>query len=108
MDNPPTARADIIRADKSHIWPPYPPMTRYLAEVDPLVIDRAEGARLFDLDGRSYIDANASWWVASLAHRHPRLVAALAKQAGKLAHTSLAGVTHEPAARLAEELCAIA
>ena len=83
-------------------------MQRYIDEVDPLVIDRASGARLFDLDGRSYIDANSSWWVAALGHNHPRLVAALAAQAARLSHTSLAGVTHEPAARLAEELLAIA
>jgi adenosylmethionine-8-amino-7-oxononanoate aminotransferase len=83
-------------------------MTRYLDEVDPLVIERAEGARLYDVDGRSYLDANSSWYVACLGHGHPRLVAALAAQAGRLAHTSLAGVTHEPAARLAEELVAVA
>jgi adenosylmethionine-8-amino-7-oxononanoate aminotransferase len=97
-------RAEIIAADKRHVWHPYTPMQRYIEEVDPLVIERAAGARLFDVDGRSYLDANSSWWVASLGHGHPRLVAALATQAGRLAHTSLAGVTHAPAARLAEEL----
>jgi adenosylmethionine-8-amino-7-oxononanoate aminotransferase len=106
--DPAARRAAIVRADKRFVWHPYTPMTRYLDEVDPLVIDRAEGARLFDADGRSYLDANASWWVASLGHGHPRLVAALTEQARRLAHTSLAGVTHEPAARLAEELVAIA
>src|SRR5262245_50766941 len=101
-------RAEIIRADKRHVWHPYTPMQRYIEEVDPLVIDRAEGARLFDVDGKSYIDANSSWWVASLGHGHPRLVAALAAQAQKLAHTSLAGVTHAPAAELSEELLQVA
>lgn len=101
-------RADIVRADKRRVWHPYTPMSRYLDEVDPLVIDRAEGARLFDVDGRSYLDANSSWYVATLGHAHPRLVAALTAQAQRLAHTSLAGVTHEPAARLAEELIAAA
>ncbi len=101
-------RAAIVAADKRALWHPYTPMRRYLDEVDPLVIDRALGARLFDVDGRSYLDANSSWWVASLGHNHPRLVAALAAQAGKLSHTSLAGVTHEGAALLGEELLAIA
>ena len=101
-------RAAIVRADKACVWHPYTPMQRYLDEVDPLVIDRAAGARLFDVDGRSYLDANSSWWVALLGHNHPRLVAALRAQAGKLCHTSLAGVTHEGAARLAEELVAVA
>jgi adenosylmethionine---8-amino-7-oxononanoate aminotransferase len=106
--DPLARRAGVVRADKQFVWHPYTPMTRYLDEVDPLVIDRAEGARLFDLDGKSYIDANSSWWVASLGHCHPRLVAALAEQARRLAHVSLAGITHEPAARLAEELVAVA
>lgn len=101
-------RAAIVTADKQRVWHPYTPMQRYIDEVDPLVIERAEGARLFDVDGRSYIDANSSWWVALLGHGHPRLVAALKEQAARLCHTSLAGVTHEPAARLAEELIAIA
>src|SRR5215468_9323217 len=106
--DPLARRADIVRADKRFLWHPYTPMRRYLDEVDPLVVERAEGARLYDVDGRSYLDANASWWVASLGHGHPRLVAALADQAHRLAHTSLAGVTHEPAARLAEELVSVA
>jgi adenosylmethionine---8-amino-7-oxononanoate aminotransferase len=103
-----TRRADIVRADKRRVWHPYTPMTRYLDEVDPLVIDRAEGARLFDADGRSYLDANSSWYVAALGHGHPRLVAAIEQQARRLAHTSLAGVTHEGAARLGEEIVAAA
>jgi adenosylmethionine-8-amino-7-oxononanoate aminotransferase len=106
--DPRDRRAAAVSADKRFLWHPYTPMTRYLAEVDPLVIDRAEGSRLFDLDGKSYLDANSSWWVASLGHRHPRLIAALTEQAGRLTHVSLAGVTHEPAALLAEELVAIA
>lgn len=101
-------RAAIVAADKRRVWHPYTPMSRYIEEVDPLVIERAEGSRLVDVDGKSYIDANSSWWVAALGHNHPRLVAALASQAAKLCHTSLAGVTHEPAAMLAEELIAVA
>ena len=57
------------------------PMRAYIDETDPLVIERAEGSRLFDVDGRSYLDATSSWWVASLGHSHPRLVRALTEQA---------------------------
>ncbi len=101
-------RARIVELDKRHLWHPYTAMGAYLAEVDPLVIARAAGVRLFDVDGRSYLDGNASWWTAVLGHAHPRLLQALSAQAAELAHTSLAGVTHEPAARLAEELCGVA
>lgn len=104
----PALREEIVRLDKRRVWHPYTPMRRYIDEVDPLVIERAEGSRLYDVDGRGYIDANSSWWVASLGHNHPRLVEALRAQSAALCHTSLAGVTHEPAARLAEELIEVA
>ncbi len=101
-------REQIVRLDKAHVWHPYTAMDEYIAVTDPLVIGRALGARLFDRDGRSYLDGNSSWYVAALGHSHPRLVRALAEQAATLGHCSLAGTTHEPAARLAAELCAIA
>ena len=72
---------------------------------DPLVIERSSGSRLFDVDGRSYLDANASWWSSSLGHGHPRIVAALRRQAESLCHTALGGIAHAPAAELAEALC---
>jgi adenosylmethionine---8-amino-7-oxononanoate aminotransferase len=100
-------RARIVAADKAHVWHPYTPMPRWLAG-EPLVVARAAGVRLYDSDGRAYLDANSSWWVAALGHGHPRLVAALARQAEAMCHVALAGIAHEPAALLAEELCAIA
>src|SRR5262245_64246095 len=83
-------------------------MNRYREGTDPLVIVRAEGSRLFDADGRVYLDGNASWWSSTLGHAHPRLVGALARQAQSLGHTALAGIAHQPAAELAEALCRVA
>jgi adenosylmethionine---8-amino-7-oxononanoate aminotransferase len=104
----PAARDRIVELDKRYVWHPYTPMGAYLSDVDPLVISHASGVRIVDVNGRSYLDGNASWWTAVLGHRHPRLLRALSAQAEVLAHTSLAGVTHAPAARLAEELIAVA
>ncbi|HEX9294944.1 MAG TPA: adenosylmethionine--8-amino-7-oxononanoate transaminase [Polyangiaceae bacterium] len=101
-------RDELIASDKRRVWHPYTEMGDYIAQGDPLVIGRAEGSRLFDVDGRAYLDANSSWWVATLGHNHPRLVAALKRQADQLCHCSLAGIIHPEAARLAEELCEIA
>ena len=101
-------RADIVTLDKRYVWHPYTAMDEYIAKTDPLVVVRAEGPYLYDADGTRYLDANGSWWVSTLGHRHPRLVRALTEQAGAFPHTSLAGVTHEPAARLARELVALA
>jgi adenosylmethionine-8-amino-7-oxononanoate aminotransferase len=83
-------------------------MQEWRERAEPLVIVRAQGARLFDADGRAYLDANASWWTATLGHGHPRLLAALRRQSEQLAHVALAGIAHEPAAELAEALCAVA
>jgi adenosylmethionine-8-amino-7-oxononanoate aminotransferase len=83
-------------------------MQEYLEQATPLVLERAQGSRLFDADGRSYIDANASWWTSTLGHQHPRLVRALCEQAAKMCHVALAGIAHEPSAALATELCQIA
>ena len=47
----------------------------------PLMIDRAEGARLYDVDGREYIDYVCSWGALILGHAHPDVVAAVADQA---------------------------
>lgn len=101
-------REAIVASDKRHVWHPYTAMGPYLADTQPLVIERAQGARLFDRDGKAYLDGNSSWWSCVLGHGHPRVVAALCDQAHRLCHTSLAGVTHESAALLAEELVAVA
>lgn len=94
-------RAAIIAKDKTYVWHPYTPMSAYRQD-DPLVIVGARGARLFEADGRSIIDGNSSWWTSLLGHNHPRLLAALSKQASQFCHVSLAGITHEPAAEFAE------
>jgi adenosylmethionine-8-amino-7-oxononanoate aminotransferase len=102
------SRSDIVALDKRRVWHPYTEMGSYIAATDPLVICRAAGARLFDVDGRSFLDANSQWWVCTLGHGHPRLVAALRRQAEELCHCSLAGIAHPEAAQLADELCAVA
>jgi adenosylmethionine-8-amino-7-oxononanoate aminotransferase len=101
-------RDAVIALDKRHVWHPYTPMDEWIERATPIVVARARGAWLEDADGHRYIDGNSSWWVAGLGHGHPRLLRALAAQAEAFAHCALAGITHEPAARLAAELCAIA
>jgi adenosylmethionine-8-amino-7-oxononanoate aminotransferase len=101
-------RESILSHDRAHVWHPYTQMQEYLEHGKPLVLERAQGSRLYDVDGRSYIDANASWWASTLGHQHPRLVQALCEQAAKMCHVALAGIAHEPSAALAAELCQVA
>ncbi|MDR7100726.1 acetylornithine/N-succinyldiaminopimelate aminotransferase [Lysobacter niabensis] len=70
-----------------------------------IVLDHGKGSRLWDRDGREYVDFGAGIAVNALGHAHPALVAALTEQAGKLWHTSNVFVS-EPPLRLAEELVA--
>ena len=68
-----------------------------------IVLDRGRGSRLWDRDGREYVDFGAGIAVNALGHAHPALIAALTAQAGKLWHTSNVFVS-EPPLRLAEAL----
>jgi 4-aminobutyrate--pyruvate transaminase len=78
---------------------------RTFAERGPLIIARGEGIRVFDSSGKSYIDAMAGLWCASLGFSNARLAAAAGRQYAELGfyHTFFQR-THEPAAALAEKL----
>lgn len=99
-----TTRDEILAADAAHVWHPY----AVRDEPPELVVARAHGVWLEDVDGRRVIDGNSSWWVASLGHGHPRLLAAMERQSRELVHCALGGIAHEQAALLARELVAAA
>jgi acetylornithine/N-succinyldiaminopimelate aminotransferase len=54
----------------------------------PFALSHGRGSRVWDTEGREYLDALGGIAVNTLGHAHPRLVAAIADQAGKLIHTS--------------------
>ena len=54
----------------------------------PVVFVRGEGVRLYDAEGREYLDLLSGIGVAALGHAHPALVRAISEQAGTLMHTS--------------------
>ena len=56
----------------------------------PVVLTRGEGAYLWDLDGRRYIDMMSAYSAVSLGHAHPRILARLSQQAARLAVPSRA------------------
>ncbi|MBU2340009.1 MAG: adenosylmethionine--8-amino-7-oxononanoate transaminase [Alphaproteobacteria bacterium] len=85
----------------SPIWHPFTQHGR--GEPIPQVA-RAEGAILHTADGRRIVDAISSWWVTTHGHCHPRIMAAIAEQAGKLDQIIFAGWTHEPAEAVARGL----
>ena len=85
----------------SPVWHPF---TQHgLNEPIPHVV-RAEGATLHLADGSSLVDGISSWWVTTHGHCHPRIAAAIARQAGQLDQLIFAGYTHEPAEAVARGL----
>ncbi|KJC33402.1 aspartate aminotransferase family protein [Bradyrhizobium sp. LTSP857] len=76
---------------------------RSLRETPPKAIG-GEGVYLFAEDGRRVIDASGGAAVSCLGHQHPRVIAAMAKQASTLAYAHTAFFSSEPAERLAETL----
>ncbi|TAH35634.1 MAG: adenosylmethionine--8-amino-7-oxononanoate transaminase [Alphaproteobacteria bacterium] len=87
--------------DKRHIWHPY---TQASSAFDSICIAKASGNKLFDVEGREYLDMVSSWWVNIHGHAHPKIVSAIAAQASELDHVIFADFTHAPAAELAAQL----
>jgi len=70
----------------------------------PVVLDRGEGCRVWDVEGREYLDFVAGIAVCALGHSHPAVVQAVQSQAARLLHVS--NLYHlPPQIRLAELLC---
>lgn len=89
---------------RTPLWFPYAQMKTL---PPPLRVVHAEGTCLHLDDGRTLIDAIASWWCMIHGYNHPALNAALTEQAGHFAHVMLGGLVHAPAERLAETLVRI-
>ena len=90
-----TPTVDLLANGQRYYLPVYRPRE--------LVLERGQGARVWDSEGREFVDLSAGIAVCGLGHNDPDLVAALTEQAGKLWHTSNVFYS-EPPLRLAEEL----
>ena len=91
--------------ERKHVWHPYASMLD-APRVWPVA--GADGVRLKLADGRELIDGMSSWWCAIHGYNVPELNQAIEHQLGQMAHVMFGGLTHEPAARLAEKLLEIA
>jgi 4-aminobutyrate aminotransferase-like enzyme len=73
-----------------------------------IVWEEARGANVRDVDGNLYIDLTSGFGVAAVGHRHPRVVAAVREQAGRLLHALGDVMAHPLRVELARRLAAIA
>ncbi|WP_072688555.1 adenosylmethionine--8-amino-7-oxononanoate transaminase [Rhodococcus marinonascens] len=95
---------DVSALDASLLWHPY---GAFPSSTIPLVVASATGTRLTLADGRELVDGMSSWWAAVHGYRHPALDAAATAQLERMSHVMFGGLTHEPAARLAQLLVEI-
>lgn len=93
--------------DKKYLWHPFTQMRDWLND-EPLIIDEARGCYVKDTEGRWYLDGVSSLWVNVHGHRKREIDSALVKQINKVSHSTLLGLTHQPAIDLARELVKIA
>lgn len=91
----------LLARDRQAVWHPY---TQHQTEQLPIAISRAEGAYLFDQEGKAYLDLVSSWWLNIHGHAHPEIAKAIYQQALQLEQVIFAGFTHEPAVAVAEQL----
>jgi adenosylmethionine---8-amino-7-oxononanoate aminotransferase len=98
------AKDDLLRIDRQHVWHAFTQM----AEYEPLIIERAEGCTLIDIDGRRLLDGAASMWCNVHGHCHPRIDAAIREQLDRVAHVTNLGMSNPSAIELTSRLIELA
>jgi adenosylmethionine-8-amino-7-oxononanoate transaminase len=96
----------LRQIDRQHIWHPFTHHKLWNAD-NPLVITAADGMHLIDSDGSRYLDGVSSLWCNVHGHRVPEIDGAIRDQLEKVAHTTMLGLSNEPAILLADRLMKI-
>ncbi len=91
-----TDQAVLVALAEQHLYPNY--------RQPPIVFVRGKGCEVWDKAGKRYLDLAAGVAVSALGHAHPRYVAAISRQVGRLVHMSNY-FYNEPNILLAAELC---
>jgi len=94
--------SDTIQKYKDYV------MTGFLKSVAPIVVDHSSGVKVWDDQGREYLDCFSGISVVNVGHNHPRVIAAAKEQMDKLVHCSSYLYHVKPVADLAEKIARIA
>ena len=89
---------------EQHLWPPFTQMQG----LAPVVMERAEGALVYDSDGNEYIDAFASLWTVNVGHGRTEIHDAIKAQMEKLSIYHIFQIANEPAIKLANKVAGLA
>jgi len=98
-------KAAIYAAERDCLWHPFTQMREWMAS-KPIIVERAQGATLVDIEGREYLDGTGALWCNLHGHHVPEIDAAIRAQLDKVTHSTLLGLGSEAAARFAGELVA--
>jgi len=103
MEGPLDRQRALADGDRRYVWHPFTQMRDWEAE-EPLIIERGRGSWLYDVLGKRYLDGVSSLWVTVHGHRKKEIDDAIKAQLGKVAHTTMLGLTHPSAVELARRL----
>ncbi len=95
-----------VERDTAVVWHGFTQMATF-ADNAPVIVERAEGRELIDVEGRRYLDAISSLWVTTLGHRVPELDRAIEDQVGRVAHSTMLGHGNRVTIELAEALASV-
>ena len=97
-------REELRQWDREVVWHAFTQM----AEYEPLLIERAHGCTLVDIDGREFLEGVSNLWCNTHGHAHPRLDQAIRDQLDKVAHVTSLGLSNPTTVTLAKRLTELA
>jgi adenosylmethionine---8-amino-7-oxononanoate aminotransferase len=99
--------SELADLDRRHLWHPFTQQQGWMEEDFP-IIESADDTTLYDTEGNAYIDGVSSLWCNVHGHRHPAIDIAIKDQLDRVAHSTMLGLSHAPAAKLAKRLVDLA
>ena len=83
MNRPPTEPSDLTALGQRHLWGHFTNLSTVQRQGLP-IIDRGEGAYVYDTDGRRYLDGLSGLFTVNIGHGRTELAQAAAQQSAKL------------------------
>jgi 4-aminobutyrate aminotransferase/(S)-3-amino-2-methylpropionate transaminase len=100
MKTPPSLTEELLDRRKQSV-------PRGVASTHPIFASRAQGARLWDVEGKEYLDFTSGIGVMNVGHGHPRVIRAVQEQLQRFTHTCFPVVMYEPYVELAAKVSAL-
>ena len=100
MKTPPSLTEELLDRRKQSV-------PRGVASTHPIFASRAKGARLWDVEGKEYLDFTSGIGVMNVGHGHPRVIRAVQEQLQRFTHTCFPVVMYEPYVELAAKVSAL-